>query len=126
MKAPISGLIVALLLSYQSDAQEMFGISNSNFAGQMGIYLNPSSIALAPYKHEVHALSLDAFADNNYVYLRQNSGVIRRTLTGEDIPQDRILDYYDKKDKRGYASGHLTGPAYIKVNDKYSWGAHIA
>lgn len=126
MKTHIQALLFAVLIYYQCPAQEMLGISNSNFAGQMGIYLNPSSIALAPYKYEIHALSLDAFTDNNYVYLKQNSAVIRRTISGEGIGKDRILDYYDKKKKRGYAGGHLTGPAFIMVKPKYSWGAHLA
>lgn len=126
MKAPITGLLITALTSYQCSAQEMLGISNSNFAGQMGIYLNPSSIALAPYKNEIHAVSLDVFADNNYVYLRQNSGVLRHTITGETISKDRILDYYDQKKKRGYAGGHITGPAFIMIKPKYAWGAHLA
>lgn len=104
----------------------MWGISNSNFAGQMGLYLNPSSIAHVPYKREFHLVSADVFADNNYVYLRPFSGVFRKTITGENIPDNRILDYYNPKYKRAYIGGHLSGPAVIFARNRYSWGAHLS
>jgi hypothetical protein len=122
-------LIIIFIGCYSASecwAQEMLGISNSNFAGQAGIYLNPSSIAMAPFKSEFHLFSLNAFADNNYVYIKRQSGVIVNTLTGEGFSKEQTADYYDQKLKHGYAGGHFTGPAFIKVTSKYSLGGHLS
>ena len=107
-------------------AQETWGIANSNFAGNMGIGINPSSIVGAPYKREFLLVAADIFGDNNYLYLRKNSGLVTRTINGEAIGDDRIDDYYTEKPlKRAYLSTYLMGPSYIRNYGKWAWGAHI-
>lgn len=119
--------ILILIAFSESSAQETWGIANSNFAGNMGIFLNPSSIVAAPYKYEFNLLSGDFFEDNNYVYLKKNSGVFRKTIVGETVPDDRFGDHYTvKPDKRAYQSMYLMGPSYIKNNGKTAWGVHLA
>ena len=58
-----------ILFNFQSSGQEMWGISNSNFSGNMGIFLNPSTIVSAPYNYEINIIALDAFAENTYFSL---------------------------------------------------------
>src|SRR4051812_19109176 len=47
--------------------QEMWGIANSNYAGNMGMHLNPASMVGAPYKYEINLVAGDFFFDNNYL-----------------------------------------------------------
>ncbi|MBK7851504.1 MAG: hypothetical protein IPJ66_10310 [Bacteroidetes bacterium] len=37
----------------------MWGISNSNYSGNMGIFLNPATIVGAPYKYEFNIIAGD-------------------------------------------------------------------
>ena len=46
----------------------MNGIAHSNFAGNMGIEMNPASIATMPYRFEFNILSGDVFFQNYYIY----------------------------------------------------------
>ena len=116
-----------MLIPPASRAQETWGISNSNFAGNMGIFLNPSSIVLAPYKNEFNLLSGDVFLDNNYLYLRKKSKAIIKSINGEGVESERFGDYYTPvPDKKAYGSIYLMGPAYIKNNNKNAWGVHLA
>jgi hypothetical protein len=127
MKPLFKITILLLFLTHISMAQETWGISNSNFAGNMGIFLNPSSIVLAPYESEFNLVSGDIFADNNYVYLKKRSHVIYKSISGESIPGNRFGDYYpDKSNKNVYGSFYLMGPSYIRNNNTTAWGLHIA
>jgi len=108
-------------------AQETWGIANSNFAGNMGVGLNPSSIVGGPYKKEFLLVAGDVFEDNNFVYLKRNSGVIRKSLLGETVPEGSFGDHYTETPlKRGYASGYLQGPSYIRNYGKWAWAAHMS
>lgn len=116
-----------MLISLSSFGQETWGISNSNFAGNMGIFLNPSSIVMAPYKQELNLLAGDIFADNNYLFLKKRSRFIIKSVTGETISSERFGDYYTRApEKRGYISSYVMGPSYIKNKGKNAWGVHIA
>lgn len=115
------------MLNYWSvSAQEMLGISNSNFAGNMGMGLNPSLFVGSPYRHEFNAISGDLFIDNDYVYLQKRSSPIVSSINGEAIPEERIKDYYDSDNKSAYGNVFLRGPSYIQNKQKFSWGIHTA
>ena len=72
----------------------MWGISNSNYAGNMGINLNPSTIVGAPYKYEIHYFSMDNFAQNSYIYLPAGANVIVRGITGKLGSEKNFYDLY--------------------------------
>ncbi len=121
-------LFFVLGISSAGSAQETWGIANSNFAGNMGIYLNPSTIVGAPYKREFLLVAADIFEDNNFAFIKRRKGVIRKTILGEPVPQEDFGDHYTNAPlKRLYASGYLMGPSYINNNKrKFAWGVHIA
>ncbi len=120
-------VILIFIFRCQAIAQETWGIANSNFAGNMGIFLNPSSIVGAPYKYEFNLLSGDVFEDNNYIYLKKNSGAFGKAISGETISDDRIDDYYTPTPpKRAYTSAYLMGPSYIRNKGNTAWGIHLA
>jgi uncharacterized protein DUF5723 len=104
----------------------MFGISNSNFAGNMGMGLNPSLFVGSPYHHEFNAISGDLFFDNDYIYVDKNPFLLRKGLFGKSVDKDKYNDYYDGKNKSGYSSSFIRGPSYIRNDENYSWGVHTA
>ena len=107
-------------------AQEMLGISNSNFAGNMGMALNPSLFVGSPYMSEWNIISGDLFVDNDYTYLKRRSSLITKSLSGESVPEEQFSDYYTTTTKNAYGNVFLRGPSYIKNNDNFSWGFHTA
>jgi hypothetical protein len=113
-------LLFVVFFSSNASAQEMWGVANSNYAGQMGIGLNPASIVGAPYKWELHILSFDASVMNNYMYLKRNSRLIRNSFTGETVSEDKTPDRYTKTDKWAYSSMFLKYPAFIWNSKKFS------
>lgn len=57
------------MVAVSSYAQERFGISNSNYAGLNGVWLNPSSLVDSRVFIDVHFAGVGGFLHNNYVYL---------------------------------------------------------
>src|SRR3954469_19278305 len=79
-------LLLSLLLSSTLYGQEMWGISNSNFSGNMGIFLNPTTIVGAPYQYEINFIAANAFAENANVYAFKNEKSFFHGLTGTIFP----------------------------------------
>jgi hypothetical protein len=108
-----------------ASAQEMWGISNSNFSGNMGIFLNPTTIVGAPYQYEINIIALDVFAENTYIYFPQSEHIIPRTITGNSrsgkhyFPDGSGL-------QSGFAHALVIGPSYIRNKTSYAWGLHSA
>ena len=105
-------------------AQEMWGISNSNFSGNMGIFLNPSTIVGAPYQYEINLVAFDAFAENANVYTLKNERSLFHGLTGSVLPPDTIFDQTDLQNT--YAHTLVIGPSYIRNRKTSGWGIHTA
>lgn len=128
MPRPITRLLflIAVLLPTIANAQEVWGISNSNYAGNMGIFLNPSTIVHAPYRYELNLIAFDAFAENNYFYSPRDRHFVPRTLFGGDVKERAFLPetadgYYD-----GYSHLLVIGPSYIRNHGDHAWGIHTA
>jgi hypothetical protein len=118
--------IFLTLLSVNVTAQEMWGISNSNYAGNMGINLNPSTIVAAPYKYELHYFSMDNFAQNSYIYLPAGANVIVRGLTGKLGSEKNFYDLYQGETQNGFGQNIINLPAFISNDGHKAWGAHIS
>lgn len=118
-------LLFISFFSARLKAQEMWGAAHSNYAGQMGVDLNPASIAGVPYNWEIHFLSMDAAILNNYMYLRGNSKLIRKSIAGETVDDERMTDLYTKTpDKFAYGSAFIKYPSFIWAGKKFSAGFH--
>lgn len=107
-------------------AQELWGAANSNYAGTMGHELNPASIVACPFKWEIHVLSGDVFAMNNYLFLRKKSEAIRKSMRGEAIAADRIAVRTNTQDKSAYASAFLKLPAFMYSTPTWGLGFHVS
>ena len=79
-------LSLLILITHFSYGQEMWGISNSNYSGNMGIFLNPSTIVGAPYKYEINIVAADFFAENSYIYFPQDKHIVWNSITGNNEP----------------------------------------
>jgi outer membrane protein OmpA-like peptidoglycan-associated protein len=64
-------LILCSIFITSARAQQMFGIANSNYAGTLGISLNPSSMVSSRLKLDVNLLTGATAFDNNYIYQPQ-------------------------------------------------------
>ena len=69
----ICTLLIFLLLTYASNAQEMLGIANSNYAGTNGLSLNPSSMVDSRLDLDVNLFTIGVSADNDYLYMSKDS-----------------------------------------------------
>ena len=125
-KQILAVVILIQLISSDVFSQEMWGAANSNYAGQMGLELNPASIADATYRWELHFLSMDASLLNNYMYVKRNSKLISKSFRGEAVSQEKFTDRYTRTDKFANASVFLKYPSFIWSGKKYAAGFHVS
>ncbi|REJ81922.1 MAG: hypothetical protein DWQ39_04770 [Bacteroidetes bacterium] len=118
--------IIAALLPGLTSAQEMWGISNSNYSGNMGIFLNPSTIVGAPYKSEFNIVAADVFSHNSFVYFPSDQHVLTDVAIGEGVRDNILFHIPEGERQKGFAHLLVIGPSYIKVNESMSWGLHTA
>lgn len=117
-------LIYCIIVSLPVTAQEMWGISNSNFSGNMGIFLNPTTIVGAPYQYEINLIAFDAFAENLNVYTLQNEKSVFHGLSGS-IENRRSYDISGGL-QNTFAHTLVIGPSYIRNKTQSAWGIHSA
>jgi len=107
-------VLISLAAAGPVHSQEMWGVSGSNMAGQMGVELNPASIVAAPYRWELHLVSADFSLMNNFYLLKRQSGWVRNALQGQDAEKGSFGDRYrEKPQKFIYSSDFLKYPSFI-------------
>ena len=122
-----AALLFFLFIATTASAQEMWGISNSNYSGNMGIYLNPSTIVDAPYKYEFNFLAGDLFAQNSDIYSPANRKIITRSLFGTPPNETNWFDNYNGGTQKGFGHTLIIGPSYINSSKHdEAWGFHTA
>ena len=126
----------ALLLcaSASSFSQEAIGLRLSNYSGANGILLNPASFVGTPLKWDFNIVAVDVFAENDYVYLQNESliSLIKRnnssTTSTEGVTDENevTVGYFtqltDEKPISGYVNVHLQGPSLVLQNGNFSYG----
>jgi hypothetical protein len=118
---------VFLLCFKLSSAQEMWGFSNSNYSGNMGIFLNPSTIVGAPYNYEFNYLAADLFADNNYIYFPQSNNIVVTSIQGKQTEGKAEKDFFNTTPEYGFAHVLIIGPSFINSKRRgEAWGIHTA
>src|SRR4051812_37013413 len=115
------------VISTAASAQEMWGISNSNYSGNMGIFLNPSTIVAAPYKYEFNLIAGDLFAENSFLYSPSDRKIVPRSIFGTAPKGINWFDINNRETQNGFAHTLIIGPSYINSNKKnQAWGFHTA
>src|SRR6478752_10235393 len=104
--------LISLCFSSAS-AQEMWGFSNSNYSGNMGIFLNPSTIVGAPYSYEINVLAADIFAQNNYIYFPKSNRIVLNSMLGRQTEGKAEKDIFTTTSEYGFGRLLVIGPSYI-------------
>lgn len=124
------GMLCSCLLVFSSlqraNAQEMTGISHSNFSGNMGMHYNPSLFVGSPYLYEWNLLSADFFIDNDYLYRKRLADRFDDVDNSDGSNDSQFGTYDDVSKMNAYSSILLRGPSYIRNDEKFSWGIHTA
>ncbi len=118
--------LFAIPLTLPSNAQELWGIANSNYAGTMGLDLNPASVVGTPFKWEIHLISADVSAMNNYLFLKKNSKAIRTFAAGNTLSPDRLTYNNTTADKFGNVQAFAKLPAFLYSTEKWGIGFHVS
>ena len=110
-------------------AQEMLGIMNSTRAGITGSMINPATSVTSPFYIDINFVAVDIFAENNFIYLAEDEYQFKRFLMKDPqfpthgVDNNLIVyDYYNKKDKKGYANFRLMGPSFAVTVGRHSFG----
>jgi hypothetical protein len=119
-------IVLFLAISYQVSAQEMWGATNSNFGGTMGLDLNPSMVVGAPFRWELHALSMDVSALNNYLFLKKNSNAIPALINQENLPSDRITYVNKTSDKHANVQLFAKVPSFFISRPDWGLAYHVS
>ncbi len=122
----ITAWVVLLCSANRLLAQEMLGIANSNFAGNMGIEMNPASIATMPYRFEINILSGDIFLENDYIYFPANKIPTGNFARLTPLAHEDYSDHYNKPPKNAYVNLLFKGPSAVWRKEKYAYGIHFS
>ena len=115
-----------IVLSVQLHAQEMWGVANSYYAGSMGHDLNPASITGNPFRWELHLLSMDVSAMNNFMYLQRHSQAFKTGMNGEGVSQDKFKVRVSNSDKNANVDLFVKAPSFMYSTPKWGLGFHVA
>lgn len=117
-------IIACLLMASNVLAQEMTGISHSNFSGNMGLNYNPSLFVGSPFLYEWNLLSADFFIDNDYLFRKRLSDRFDDVDNSDGSNDSQFGTYDDVSKMNAYSSVLVRGPGYIRNAEKFSWGIH--
>lgn len=110
------------------EAQEMFGIVNSNYSGIHGALINPGNLTNSKYYLDINFLTLGISFENNYIYLAKDEYKFSRFL-GKNLPfpthgaDDKpAYDYFNTRHKDAYFNERLMGPSAMLNIGKHAFG----
>lgn len=121
----LTALLFTAIISKQASAQEMWGIVNSNYAGNMGLELNPASIAMSPIKYELNLLSGNVSFQNDYLYVPKEKVSIGKLYKGK-IKTEDWQDRYTPTDKNAYIHLLVKGPSFYMRRGETAFGLHAS
>ena len=118
-------LLSAMLLGAVTQAvqaQRYFGISNSNWSGTQGMYLNPANIADSRHKLAVEIFSINALGNNTMTPLPFRD-IFRDVRNDKDIQLANYIQLKDPEVSAQIPFLELRGPsAFYSINSKHSIG----
>lgn len=128
----IRGVWVVAFLSLANliIAQEMWGITMSNYAGSTGALINPSSILASKVYMDVNVAAADVFFENNYAYIYKEDYSLFNYLTkSPEFPKygpDEMpfVHYTGEKNKYIYSSELLKGPSFMLAYGRHAFAFH--
>ncbi len=119
-------LMLHFLVMHAAFSQEMFGIINSNYSGNLGLTLNPASVVAMPFRNEFNIHSEALSIQNNLMYFNKGTG-IGSILSGKAAADESNIVFYNSPGaKEMYGSGFILGPAYARSSRNSGWALHTA
>mgnify|MGYP006990008601 FL=1 len=123
MKKAILLLLVMLQVNILVRAQDMWGIANSNYAGNFAIDINPASMAVSPIKYELNVLSGNMTFYNNYLFLPKGKMSVGKFFKADFFNYD-WQDQYTGKDKNAFMQSSIKGPSFFLRSGQTAFGLH--
>ncbi len=121
--------MLVIMASGPLHAQEMLGIVNSTYSGISGTTINPANTVASPFYIDINIVAANVFFENNNIYLAKDEYRFKRFFEknpefpthGED---DNLIvyDYYNRKNKKGFANVRLLGPSFAVTVGRHSFG----
>lgn len=137
-KTVLCGLF-AVVCAMSLSAQEQLGMRLERFAGQYGNSINPANTAFNPNRWEIHLVSADFYAENNYAYL-QNTSLFNAYKRIENIafagdtargplPSTALIQNFSEPKRDIFCIGQfrIAGPGItFRINDQWTVGLQSA
>lgn len=126
----VAFLLMLFMFGVVANAQEMWGIVNSNFAGSNGVLLNPSSIVSSKLYLDINLVTADIFADNNYAYIHASDYSLTKFMNADPQwpkygPDSMAVDRYTGTNlKNAYVSVLAKGPSFMLARGRHAIALH--
>jgi len=116
--------LLLLLFGFTSSAQNWLGLSNGNYSGTNGIYLNPASIVDSRVGGYINFFGGGINMYNNYLSYSGDKSFFRAIRdTTFSITDDNIKENLNGKDKVINFSNELRGPSFmVSLHPKHAIG----
>ncbi len=117
-------ILVFIFSALATSAQNWLGLSNGNYSGTNGIYLNPSSIVDSRVGGYINFFGFGANMYNNYLSYSGPKSLFRALRdTTFNIGDDNIKENLNGKDKVVNFSNELRGPSFmVSILPKHAIG----
>lgn len=97
-------------------AQEMLGLSQSNYSGVHSILSNPAMLTNTRSYFDVNFIGLDFFAQNNFIYIPGNDYNVWKAMRQEELPtygddNHNFLYYKNQRNKFAITNLRILGPS---------------
>jgi hypothetical protein len=127
MKNAFRLIMICLLFAVAGSpamGQEMLGLVNSNYAGSMGVSMNPSSMANSKIRVDYSIFTIRSFVENNYFYLPAKEASFFKIINGSyRFPffakpygegERNVYSYYmDPSNKNIFVNSRIDGPGIM-------------
>jgi hypothetical protein len=119
-----------LSLAIVLKAQEMWGITTSNYAGSTGVLINPTSITTSKLYQDINIAAIDIFFENNYAYIPQKDYSLFNLISSKPAfpkygPDEMPFEHYtEKNNKFVYSSQLIKGPSYMVAVGRSAFAFH--
>jgi hypothetical protein len=123
-------LVLILVQTSMSQAQEMLGITTSNFAGSNGAILNPATIVSSKLYMDINIITADAYFENNYLYIHSKDFKLLKYLGPNPKfpsypPNGSAVDFYKTTNpKKAYVQALVKGPSFMIARGNHAFAFH--
>lgn len=125
-----------MLAGMTGKSQNMLGTSLGNYAGLNGLQLNPSAMHNARTYLEIQFAGMDAFIQNNYLYIPKSEYRFRNFFnSGYQWPSHReewgteernLYHYTNLRNKNAFVQTRINGPGAMLIRGRHAFALSTA